>query len=1461
MKQFYRMIALALLLVALTVPFLVTGTSAATERVIYISDTGTGDGSTPENALGPTLVVPLNEWQEGDPKIPTATWNGGSGSYTHTAEDCNAFWFCKSEADAYYKNSVLYQAAEKIADVGGRIVIVGDVKIGYAQSLSSTSHVDRDFYMPTYTRPITISGYNASSRLILCEGAHMQLRGDTTFENIHIGSIMTPLNADGIAKTHQTADGGAKNRTICGCGHKLVIGENVETSNFDGKTSASYYPSLAGAARYENTYYDTDVTINSGTWYNVFGLTRGIASNPTYAASGNIKLTINGGTFRDYICAGGRNSAYSVVGDVDLTITGGKFEKNIYVSGNRGCMYPDNVANVKILGGKFEGSSVYAYYKSDVVPLDFAPQVRLDMSSAADLTPEVVNALTKNLLAQSIVYPVKYCTSVSIINQPENDYAFVGGRFNAEGMKIGATFSIGGKTYTSEVDFTMDDPAFTFVFDNTSAGNKSITYKYGDVSYFTGTVNVLDIPSVSIIGAQIRTDGTAAQSLRFVAHVDKQYGEQINVTDYGFIALPAKSLYAANLAFDTVYGANEITSFGTTFRPELGVIYNGDTYFAYSGVYPDLDLGDFGKDVSAVAYVKFTHAGDEYIVYSEKETRSVLGVANAAYASPDEREDAKTWIKTNVIDAYAAYTENKNALYNETVSNELRQKVVDYALELATYEWSPGTTFSVGGQTFNAGTTYKGVPYIANTVRKATLEEFQHSITDVTTSAGKTRHIYIGPIADLDDEKYVRYDSPKTVLDEDDRLLVNFFAGTDYGAFIHAWNRVGTNDVWFTSLYTMLPGAGSSSRGAIPVGNYAYTGTNTETIIGGNSEQTMYESYAQCKKGDILLAYTPTSRSLWMVTGDVTVARNTDGTVDPDASKMKITYIAGTMSSGSQYRVNVDRTFTETYNQKRIPITIPELASGLCTGTVTTLQDFDGAESIRTGHVVGNVRSNRSIISVRVDVEREGNSIYTKEFFYNSASDLNVNYVDLKDFNIADPVSNFVEEKTYVLKVTSKVAGEGEKVLIEYEYTKPKIELGRYANYITVDIQGVDQREETIANMLEQAAYEWTPTVSFQLYGTSADPDSSTWQPNAYYKAGQLYRGVAYTNTRNTSAEFDEVLGTGSGVKSFDPLQYVDLSNLVTRDSLTTTQKKEWTGKDPDGLFNTILVGSGSSQYYVLDWNRVMGNHCSSADANALQQTIRMAGNGFRNNPAQLCLKLPWDSGFSYCESYMKTYGQNALCEMYALARKGDLLYRNSKGGGHTRLVYEDAHVEYNDDGTIDPNNSYVSCIEQTDTLESQRTVNKVLVNPNYYEENGYDTTWWINHPYKFSDMYSSNCMILTFADYVTGESENPYIGITRKADAESLLSGVYGSVESNFPLLMVRMKIFNSAGDLVKTSEFRQHEINTAKNYVSYRKYDLSGLYTKLAVGELASGSYTYVLDVEIGRGIFELDRVAFTK
>ncbi len=1446
MKQFYRMIALAVLLVALTFPFLATGTSAVTERVIYISDTGTGDGSTPEKALGPTTVVPLNEWHEGD-NIPK------SNNHQNTAAEANMYWFCKSVADAYYKNSVLYQAAEKLADTGGRIVIVGDVKIGYAQSLSSASHYDRDFYMPSYSKQITVSGYDSSSRFIICEGAHVQLGGDTLFENLHIGSMLTPLGSQGCASANLSTNG-AQNRNLCARGHKLVIGENVDTSNFDGSTSVSYYPSVSGASRFESTDYDVDVTINSGTWYNVYGLTRGIAANPSYAASGNIKLTINGGTFLDYICAGGRNSTYSVVGNVDLTITGGTFKKSIYVSGNKGCMYPDNVANVKVLGGTFESaSSVYAYYKNSTIPLDFAPQVRLDMSSA-DLTPEVVNALTKNLLAQSIIYPVKYCTSASIIDQPNNDYAFVGGRFNAEGMKIGATFSIGGKTYNSEVDFSMDDPAFTFVFDNMTAGNNPITYKYGDVSFHNGTVSVLDIPSVSIIGAQIRTDGTAAQSLRFVAHVDKQYGEQINVTDYGFIALPAKSLYAPVLAFDTVYGANEITSFGTTFRPELGVIYNGDTYFAYSGVYPDLDLGDFGKDVSAVAYVKFTHAGDEYIVYSEKETRSVLGVANAAYASPDEREDAKTWIKTNVIDAYAAYTANKNALYNETVSNELRQKVVDYALELVTYEWSPGTTFSVGGQTFTAGTTYKGVPYIANAVRKATLEEFKHSVTDVTTTAGATRHVYIGPIADLDDEKYVRYDSPKTVLDDDDRQLVNFFAGTDYGAFIHAWNKVGTNSVWFTTLYSMLPGAGSGSRGAVAVGDYAYAGTNTETIIGNNSAQTMYDAYAQCKKGDILLAYTPTSRSLWMVTGDVTVVRNTDGSVNPDSSKMKITYIAGTMSSGSQYRVNVDRTFTETYNQKRIPITIPELASGLCTDTVTTLQDFDGAESIRTGHVVGNVRSNRSIISVKVDVEREGNSIYTREFFYNSASDLNVNYVDLKDFNISAPVSNFVEEKTYVLKVTSNVAGEGEKVLVEYEYTKPKIELGRYANYITVDIQGVDQREETIANMLEQAAYEWTPTVSFQLYGTSADPDSSTWQPNAYYKAGQLYKGVAYTNTRNTSAEFDEVLGTGSGVKSFDPLQYVDLSNLVTLPSLTTTQKKEYTGKDPDGLFNTLLVGSGSNQYYVLDWNRVMGNHCSAADANALQQTIRMASTGFRNNPAQLCLKLPWDSGFSYCESYMKTYGLNALCEMYALARKGDLLYRNSPGGGHTRLVYEDAHVEYNANGTINPSSSYVSCIEQTDTLESQK-------NSSFISQNGYDTTWWIDHHYSFNTMYSSNCMILTFADYVTGESENPYIGITRKADAESLLSGVYGSVESNFPLLMVRMKIFNSAGDLVKTSEFRQHEINTAKNFVSYRKYDLSGLYTKLAVGELASGSYTYVLDVEIGRGIFELDRVAFTK
>lgn len=1481
MKKFFALFSLALAAILLSALFSVGGVTAATERVIYISDDGTGDGSAPSSPLKAETLVERYIWTD------SAVQNGYASRRSYTAEQCNTYWFSPGsstdvfrEGTQYYKNSVLYQAAVMLEDTGGKIVLVGDVTLDYSKSYSYASLTARDFYMPDCSKNVTITSQNGA-KLIITEGAHLRLGGDTVFENITIATTSTA----------NSTPGGVQNRAICANGHKVVFGDGIVTTNLQGNSGA-YYPSIAGGSRFAATSssYNTDVTINSGKWYRVYGVTTGIPNNPDYAPSANVKMTINGGEFLNMISCASVNNVYDQVMDVDLTINGGTFSSasTIYASGPRGCLYPDNVTNIKITGGTFNGSTVKAFLppaSTSKIMVDFLPTVNLDLSGCT-LSEANVKKLASDFAQYadsgagigSVTFPAKYCTGATLLTPAENDSAFENGSFDAEGLSIKANYKISGTNYSSVIKYTSGDPLFTFDFDASSPGNKTMTYKYNGITFSTGNVKVVAPPKVYLLGAQIRIDSSESQTLRFVARVDKRFGEEITLGDYGFIALPSDQYKSEELAFGSVYGANEMISTGTVFRPELGSMYNGDEFFTYSGAYPAIPLSAYAKDVKAVAFVKFSYEGEDYYTYSEIATKNVLAVAEAAYGSPTESETFKSWIKTNVIDAYADYSANNS--YDSASADALRQKIVDYMTEESNFEWTPGNdmtvSFNVGSSvktyTLKAGTTYKGLPYIAD--KKATLDEFKEYITVVETSSGAKRNIYTGPSIDLvpgtatgtgnvtSYEETYKHDGIRgyiTVNPGETLPLSELLPGTDYGSIVNAWNRVCSNYTFFTTPYTFLPEKGG--RGAVKVGDYV-TGTDTSTIVSSTGEEAMYEAYAKVRKGDVILTYYSSDRGLRMAMEDAHVVRGTNGKVDPSQSTVKAIFTDSTLASNSFYRT-ATYTFADLYAKKRIPVTFPEISSGLDTQTVTTLQHFDGENAIATGKLSGEVYSDHSIISVNVSLVRkldENDSgkdvaLYDKTYYYNSRDDMNVNRVSLTDFpDVTNAVRNCVEGKTYYLTVKSNVMSEGEKVLVEYEYVKPMNDVSKYETLFTFgEIADNTQRDVVVQYMYDMSQYEWTPTVNFSYVRNPA----STFTPSGYYKAGQTYRGVAYTNTRSTAFEFDEILGTAPGRKTFDPLQFVPFEEGYYEnksDSNFINGRKSYMTQAPDGLTKTVVNTENGAPVYYIDWNRILGNHCASSLTNALQQAVRVDGDNLKYNVNGLDIMLPHDD-YMFTGSIAHLYGPNAMYEHYALVRKGDVCYTRKAAGGHNRCAYEDAFVIRDANGIIDPDRSYIKMIEQTDTLESAK-------DSTFVSTHGYDTSWWVGHDYTFTFLYDTNAAIFnTVTEFLTGESEQAYLGLTKKTTSESVLNGVYGMVESNYPLLMVRMRITDNTSGEVYEQKFMQHPLNTNSTLYKYYKYNITTLYNNIGIADLPSGSYTYTLEAEIGQGIRTLDTCTFTK
>ena len=140
MKQSLRYLLTAIVLLAVVITVCALAPTAAAEtNVIYIADdasSGNGSGSSPENPLRAEERVTRSAPANSDAyKYYYAT--GADGTTTDSTKK-------------FHFNSALYQAAEKLASTGGKIVLVGDIVIDYSKTYSSSSKTDRDFFMYTH---------------------------------------------------------------------------------------------------------------------------------------------------------------------------------------------------------------------------------------------------------------------------------------------------------------------------------------------------------------------------------------------------------------------------------------------------------------------------------------------------------------------------------------------------------------------------------------------------------------------------------------------------------------------------------------------------------------------------------------------------------------------------------------------------------------------------------------------------------------------------------------------------------------------------------------------------------------------------------------------------------------------------------------------------------------------------------------------------------------------------------------------------------------------------------------------------------------------------------------------------------------------------------------------------------------------------------------------------------------
>lgn len=1404
MKRFSALMALALLVVAVAAMSCITvvPAAAADQNVIYISDNGTGDGSSPSSPL----------------KAETRVENTNAASFITDSDTSNDYMYYSNLK--LYENSVLYQAAEKLAKTGGEIVLVGDVVIDYSKTYAATRTTSRDFYMPDHgNNRIKITAQNGAC-LVITEGSYLNLNGETVFDDITI-KTRTGRNS-GRYCDYDLA-------ICCTFNRKTVFGEGVTCVNecvkADGVDERQYYLSISGTKRYGDVTGDTNITINGGTWDYVYG---GMFGNPGDVHRGDTVINVGGGHIKGFLVGESRDNNVHHYGNVEINVSGGTFDGAIYISNSLGTGYKDSTADVTITGGEFKSSSLIRRYTGTLKTGAFFPYTTVDLSSfdSADFA--------KKIEADRIIYPAKMVNSVTLKSEPKSGLCYLGEEYDAEGMVVAVSYTNGA---TAEIAYAKGNEHFDFSCDSSSEKSAVVTGTYGGkaIAGLNKTVNVIKTPVPAVIGAQISTENVNG-GLRFVAEMQRSAEKYVNITDYGFIIWDGSVMGAETVEdFEKFYGGEKTGAFGKKFRAEYDELgyYNNDEKTTFSAVFDGIRVNDYEVVYNAVAYVVYEYNGEVKTEYSKQITRSVLEVAEKAIDSGLEDND---WIQANVIDAYEAYVEDTAdrilAVKDAENAEMLRDEVMMELDRNMSFSWTPSTTFdlteavTVGGVTYSgsnkyvAGTKYYGMPYVTNS--KAELSEFAWHVKSYMGT-----NVYMGPVEGVEDfysatsgtyveKEYNNIQTNKYKVDEKYYELTSFFPASDYyGMVVNIWNKVGTNKVWLNSLQSFIPAYG---RGTVAVGGYDYTVSKNDTlaITQANGKDKMFAAYAQVKRGDVIMCYKNGGRSIYMVMEDA-----------GSASVNVVTFLPEIVAKNGGYTHFKQQTLTfeGMYNSGYIPVTIPELAMGTQSRTAAYVVDFDGAAAMKSGRLNGKVLSNKQILSVTVKLSRFGEDgvFYDETVYCNSISDQNVNSFDLSEFDMSKYLVNLVEGKEYTLSVIANVANDGTRTLVSYKYTKPYYDLeGKYAysyNGFNADFSNMEQT--SIDLMKEQMNIYWTPATSFKYANLTG---TTNFCPNTAFTAGTVYKGILYANTRATLGDFVSVLGSKTWNSSLG--QYV------------------------------YTLGSGDSSYQgTTDWNYVTGNHCSASMYHAYQQMIRLHASSRGNVDMRLLgLKDIYLGVSSYTGSLVKLYGAEAIYESYALAEKGDFVYKNSTGG-HTRMVQEVNVVRDPATGRIDPEKSSILMLEQTDTLESEVYGKAANGTSDWTPSSGYDSTWW-EHTYTFKLLATGNgaAIILRPTEFNTGESEKHYVGLTKLATKSELENtNRMGGVESNYPIIAVYATVKFDDGTVMKATD----RALTGKNF-----YNLNSLFTSSAdiyngtpgryilTSKLQNKSYTYTLEVELAIG-----------
>ena len=327
-----------------------------------------------------------------------------------------------------------------------------------------------------------------------------------------------------------------------------------------------------------------------------------------------------------------------------------------------------------------------------------------------------------------------------------------------------------------------------------------------------------------------------------------------------------------------------------------------------------------------------------------------------------------------------------------------------------------------------------------------------------------------------------------------------------------------------------------------------------------------------------------------------------------------------------------------------------------------------------------------------------------------------------------------------------------------------------------------EPRKFIVKYIRDMAMTPWTPAETFQMYGKY-----QAWSYNLTYEKDIKYFGPPFlTDSRGTMQKFKYNIEDGVYI---------------------------------GGTTGSSCIGSACYDAVYVTLIQV----CPSISFESTEDMLP-------ENDTGLLPVGEWDTTISKhdTKNIIDEYTITEMSQFYAQLKPGDVVLKHlvSQDAGHTRIVSGGPVIYRNSDDTINFKKSYITTIERTNAWDKQVS---------------HHTTWFVDHSYTFEELYKSNFVPLTPADYTKNVSRaaiTPTDIITSDeiVDARKLK----GELKSNHYMTQITATITNDNDKVI-------YEKSIFPNTKYYNLYDFA---FRPELYNYKSGTYHFTLEASVAFG-----------